>query len=308
MSGSPPRIDLRNAPSAMEARAAAWARKEDAPALAGPARAIAVPQPASTTQRGPGRPRKAEADGRRYFPSGGPLKRHVSAKPSGRKNSLNADHPAVVEGRTKYPHSVVDAADSPRLLIEGKNQRKIGNTVVKGRWAGMPIYCLTLEERATCPRSCREWRTCYGNGMNWARRHRDDGQLMPRLHDEIAALSMKHPGGFVARLHILGDFFSLEYATFWDAMLDAYEPLRIFGFTAHPPSDEIGRYLVSMNAEGDRCWIRFSGALGAMGSLVIANEAASVHVLCPAQTGKTDCCGTCGLCWTMQRPIEFVRH
>lgn len=244
----------------------------------------------------------------RHFPSGGPLKRHLSAKPSGRKNCLDETHPAVVEGRTKYPTSVVNAADSPRILIEGKNQRKIGNMVTKGRWAGMPIYCLTLEERATCPRSCLEWRTCYGNGMHWSRRHRDDGALMPRLREEIDALAARHSEGFVVRLHILGDFYSLEYASFWDAMLQAYPELRVFGFTAHPITSEIGRYLASMNTEGDRCWIRFSGAHGAMGSLVIADERASVHTLCPAQTGKTDCCGTCGLCWTMQKPIEFVRH
>lgn len=254
--------------------------------------------------------RPGRSYGARHFPSGGPLKRHVSAKPSGRKNCLDVTHPAVVEGRTKYPHSVVDASDSPRLLIEGKNQRKLGNMVVKGRWAGMPIYCLTLEERATCPRTCGEWRTCYGNGMNWARRHRDDGELMPLLWCELEGLAAKHPQGFVVRLHILGDFYSVEYARFWQLMLAEFPALRVFGFTAHAPGSEIGRQIVDMNAQGDRCWIRFSGDLGAMGSLVVADKAASVHVVCPAQTdpeGKR-CCGSCGLCWTMQRPIEFVRH
>lgn len=244
----------------------------------------------------------------RHFPSGGPLKRHVTAKPSGRKNCLDAHHPAVVEGRTKYPHSVVDAVDSPRILIEGKNSRKIGDRVVKGRWSGMPIFTLTLEERATCPRSCGEWRTCYGNGMNWARRHRDDGALMPRLASEIDALCDKHPRGIVVRLHVLGDFASVEYVSFWDAMIARHRALRIFGFTAHGPDTEIGRYLASMNAESDRCWIRFSGFDGPMGSMVVVNESDSTHVLCPAQTGKTDCCGTCGLCWTMPGPVEFVRH
>jgi hypothetical protein len=246
----------------------------------------------------------------RHFPSGGPLKRHTSAKPSGRKNCLDVDHPAVVEGRTKYPHSVVDASASPRLLIEGKNQRKIGNTVVKGRWKGMPIYCLTLEERATCPRSCREWRTCYGNGMNWARRHRDDGELMPLLWCELEELAARHPQGFVVRLHILGDFYSVEYARFWDLMLRTFPALRIFGFTAHLPASEIGRPIVRMNAAGDRCWIRFSGDLGAMGSVVVPTADAATGTLCPAQTdpeGKK-CCADCGLCWTMQKPIYFARH
>lgn len=243
----------------------------------------------------------------RHFPSGGPLKRHVHAKP-GRGIHLRDDHAAVTEARTLFPSTVVAASDSPRLLIEGKNQRKIGNMVTKGRWAGMPIFTLTLEERATCPRSCREWATCYGNRMHMARRHRDDGELMPLLWCELEALQAKHPDGFVVRLHILGDFYSLEYARFWELMLDKHPALRIFGFTAHPVNSAIGKQLAAMNTEGDRCWIRFSGAYGAMGSVVIADERASVGTICPAQSGKTDCCGTCGLCWTMQKPIEFVRH
>lgn len=245
----------------------------------------------------------------RHFPSGGPLKRHLSSKP-GRGITLPRSHAAVRAGRTLFPTTVVPAGESPRLLIEGKNSRKIGNRVVKGRWAGMPIYTLTLEERATCPRSCQEWSTCYGNRMHLARRHRDDGTLMARLAAEVQALDLRHPQGFVVRLHVLGDFYSVEYASLWDALLERHPSLRIFGFTAHPPSSEIGRYLVSMNADGDRCWIRFSGDMGAMGSLVIADERASVHVVCPAQSHpqKVGSCGECGLCWTMQRPIEFVRH
>lgn len=243
----------------------------------------------------------------RQFPSGGRLKRHVSAKP-GAGRHLKRDHPAVTEARTLFPHSVVNAADSPRLLIEGKNQRKIGNKVIKGRWAGMPIFTLTLEERATCPVSCKEWATCYGNRMHWARRHRDDGTLTARLASEVAVLSLKFPAGFVVRLHILGDFASVAYVRFWEMMLANFQPLHIFGFTAHPIRSPIGKRLAKLNTEGDRCWIRFSGNHGAMGSLVIADAKASVHVICPVQTGKTDCCGTCGLCWTMQKPIEFVRH
>lgn len=244
----------------------------------------------------------------RHFPSGGPLKRHVAAKPSGRKTALAPTNPALTEARTKYPHSVVDASASQRLLIEGKNQRKIGDRVVKGRWQQMPIYCLTLEERATCPRSCGEWASCYGNGMNWARRHRDDGELMPLLWCEIEALQAKHPRGFVVRLHILGDFYSLTYARFWQLMLAQHPALRLFGFTAHAPATRIGLTLRAMNAATDRCWIRFSNTRGPMGSMVIASAAQAESVICPAQTGGTDCCGTCGLCWTMPRTIEFLRH
>jgi len=31
-------------------------------------------------------------------------------------------------------------------------------------------------------------------------------------------------------------------------------------------------------------------------------------IACPAQTGGTDCCATCALCWNSQRSISFRRH
>jgi hypothetical protein len=67
---------------------------------------------------------------------------------------LRQDHPAAVEGRTIFPRSVVGAADSPRLLVSGHNNSKLGKEVLRGSRAGWPIFHLTLEERATCPRSC----------------------------------------------------------------------------------------------------------------------------------------------------------
>lgn len=243
----------------------------------------------------------------RKYPSGGPLKRHISPKPKGRKNRLQNNNPAVIEGRTKFPNRITLISDSSRLLIDGINSSKIGKKVTKGRWAGMPIRTFTREERATCPRSCGEWNTCYGNNMQWARRHKDDGSMMPRLHEEIAILANRYPNGFVVRLHILGDFDSLEYVSFWDLMLQYYPPLRIFGFTARKRYSIIGRYIQSINQD-DRCWIRFSGDKRSLGSIVIAQESDSKHILCPAQTGKTDCCGTCGLCWTTPKLIEFIRH
>ena len=64
---------------------------------------------------------------------------------------------AILGGRTIYPSTVV----SPRefwALKSGANWRKIGGEVLKGKWRGFPIYILNLEERATCPASCRHWR------------------------------------------------------------------------------------------------------------------------------------------------------
>lgn len=248
----------------------------------------------------------------RVLPSGGPLRRHV--KPKGKRGAivLATDHGAVVEARSLFP-TTVNEPDHPRvknMLKSGHNSRKIGKTVTKGRWKGMPILTLTLEERATCPRGCLEWRSCYGNSMPYAQRLRDDGWLTTFLAFEIEALAERHPAGFVVRLHVLGDFYSTEYVAFWRLMLTQNAPLRVFGFTAHPMDSEIGGAVLALNfAFHDRFRVRFSGTdEDGLGSLVIDAAADSQHVLCPAQTDATECCGTCGLCWTMNKTIEFVRH
>ena len=239
-------------------------------------------------------------------PYGGKLHRRAKVK-GGRSVILAADHPAVVEGRSLFGRTVHPSV-SPRLLVKGFNSRKIGGRVQIGRWKGFPIYTLTLEERATCPRSCEQWRECYGNNMHWARRHMHGPELEMRLRIEIAALAAKHPRGFVVRLHVLGDFYSAEYAELWADLIRLIPPLHIFGYTAQHPHDEIGRVIKRANAS-DRCWIRFSGCdLGAMGAVVIPHKIASQSVICPAQTDATDCCATCGLCWTMERTVEFLQH
>lgn len=248
---------------------------------------------------------------KRHHPNGGPLKRHVKPKGTKRPPRLAPDHPALVEGRTLFPHSVVSASVSPRLLISGHNSRKIGKAVTKGRWAGMPIFTLTLEERKHCPRSCGEWATCYGNNMNWARRHSGGPDLERKLEAELRVLQHGYPGGFVVRLHVLGDFYSVGYVAFWNRAMTMFPALRIFGFTAHDMISDIGAEVAELNViYALRCRIRFSGsAAGGVGSVVIDSAADSQGgVICPVQLDRTDCCGTCGLCWTMQRTVEFIRH
>lgn len=238
---------------------------------------------------------------------GGPLHR-IANKPvkgGGARIALLPDHPAIREGRTLFRSRVVHPDDSPRLLVSGENQRKIGKRITKGRWKGFPLYTLTLEERATCPRTCGEWATCYGNNMNWSRRHVAGIDLEVRLIAEVIALAERHPDGFAVRLHILGDFYSPAYVDLWANLLAEVPQLHVFGFTARDPEDDIGSAVAALNYDNpDRWVVRFSG----IDSLVIDTAADSQHVLCPVQTGKTDCCGTCGLCWTMDRPVEFVRH
>lgn len=237
--------------------------------------------------------------------------------------SLRADHPAVVAGRTLFPSRVIAVADAPRVLVSGYNNAKIGRVVEKGPWAGMPIYTLTLEERATCPRTCLQWRSCFGNAMPMPRRHRAGPDLVAALDRELAILADAHPRGFVVRLHILGDFYSLAYAIEWECWLANIQQLRVFGYTARLPGTEIGDQIARMNAGYPNRWaVRFSVArnapVGPMQVGTVWNGRDGMpgaerigETPCPQQSDKTATCGTCGACWAAPlkgRRITFVGH
>ncbi|MGE0289282.1 MAG: hypothetical protein AB7I42_26595 [Bradyrhizobium sp.] len=236
---------------------------------------------------------------------------------------LNDDHPAIVGRTSVYPSTIVDAGQAPRLLVGGFNSRKIGREVAKGPWAGMPIFTLTLVERETCPEHCSNWGSCYGNAMHLARRHRPSREFEDRLADEVLDLCHRHSSGFVVRLHVLGDFYSVEYTRLWEAMLRKWEALRIYGYTAHstaaPEASSVylAQIITRMNAEyPDRCAIRFSGPKKQrMGAVVIdrwpEQSVVPEGLVCPAETTDAECCATCGLCWsptTRERSIVFIRH
>lgn len=232
--------------------------------------------------------------------------------------SLPADHPAVSEGRSLFHKSVVPAADSHRLFVSGKNQAKIGGKVLRGPWAGMPIYTFTLEERATCPSSCYLWKACYGNSTPFARRHSlHNDEDWDAMRVQLDALCAEHPDGVVLRLHVLGDFFSLSYANWWYCALGTIFNLRIFGYTARHPYSAIGREVRVMNQEyPDRCAIRFSyestGEDRFMGATTHWGDTpAPPGIPCPQQSDKTATCGTCGMCWSpsvRDRTIVFRGH
>lgn len=224
--------------------------------------------------------------------------------------TLEAHDPRARAGTTVFPSTVIPSSRLPRLLKSGHNSRKIGKTAAKGRWRGMPIYTLTLEERATCPRSCLQWATCYGNNMPFAQRIFDDGTLTKRLWGELAALAAEHPAGFVVRLHVLGDFFSTEYVDFWRQAIADFPALQIFGFTARRPPDPIGVALVLLVADQqDRVAMRFSGAGYETHCAEVVDTAdQATGILCPAQSDPERSCATCGLCWTSTATISFLRH
>lgn len=246
------------------------------------------------------------------YAHGGTLRRFQSIHPKRNGIVLRPDHWAVREAHTIFPTTVNEVGHPrlKRLLKGGENSRKIGKRVMKGKLKGFPIFALTLEERATCPRTCEVFDACYGNGMPYAQRIKHGRAFEEALWEELADKQAMHPNGFLVRLHILGDFYSVDYAELWAEALEAYPALHIFGYTAREPGSEIGQVICQMLGVWlERFHVRFSGWGGAKnGAVVVESAEGAAHVVCPAQTGKTDCCATCALCWHSDRTIAFLRH
>ena len=93
----------------------------------------------------------------RKDPVPGAQRRFTGPPPAGGGLMLPVVHPAVRAGRTIFASRVYAPDEVARVLKDGHQSRKIGRTIAKGHRRGWPIFTLTLEERATCPRSCGEW-------------------------------------------------------------------------------------------------------------------------------------------------------
>lgn len=217
----------------------------------------------------------------------------------------------IVEGRTKFSKSVKRTGDQKHLLVSGHSNVKIGRDVRKGKLRGYWIYTLSLEERATCPSSCKHWRTCYGNNMPFAKRiDHTDPEFLPALEKEIVQLCSKRIG-ILIRLHALGDFFSAEYVAFWERMLREHANLALYGYTARN-SGSIKWAIDALYAEfKDRALIRFSdGGFPYKSTVSIGGEASCPPnaFICPEQTGKTKCCATCGACWSTLKNVAFLEY
>ena len=205
------------------------------------------------------------------------------------------------------------------ILKPGSNNKKLGFKVNSKRWKGKKLYSLTLVERDTCPTSCHHWNDCYGNNMPFAHRFSIEG-LTDKLEIEIAALMNKHPQGIVIRLHVLGDFYSIDYVNFWEDMLFKYPNLCIFGYTGRDiiellSTNEsylgIGQAIYLMNNRfNERCVIRFSRSKEYDHDCLYAAEESfeGASFDCPEQTGKVKSCADCGLCWTTKKTVRFLSH
>lgn len=248
-------------------------------------------------------------------PVGKTKARFAATFDSGRVARLPAiNSPALTEKRTLYPGTVVDVLPAD-ILKSGVHASKIGGEVIKGKWRGMPIYTLTLEERATCPTSCGHWRSCFGNKMNFAVRinHKLPG-FGAALAANVQRLGLAHSGGFVVRLHVLGDFYSVAYVRLWEGLLDAVPALRVFGYSARwdARNDPVAAALVPLvMRRWERFAIRFSDApIDECATVSIEHpiQRPADAVVCPEQTGQTESCSSCAFCWQSRRRVAFVQH
>lgn len=230
---------------------------------------------------------------------------------------MRESDPAAVEGRTRYPTTIVHIEDTQtsRPLISGHNNPKLGRLVKTGPWEGARIYHLSLEERATCPRTCNMWHTCYGNSMPFAKRRAYNDALLDAIDRQLTELTSR--GTIALRLHTLGDFPDLQYVQFWCNMMAKHLKLHVFGYTAR--TGEIGQQICSMNETYEGRWvIRRSNHNGALGTIVVLDKEeinqlkqTNSVIPCPAKYGTGQNCGMCNMCWDPKfhnSAIAFTLH
>lgn len=235
--------------------------------------------------------------------------------------------PAAHPPRTRYPKSVIDVPAAPRkstglrCLVSGASNAKLGGTMLKGRWRGMPLYALTLEERATCPTDCPNWDRCYGNNMPFAQRYRPGAALEAAIRADVHTLAERRASrtGFVVRLHVLGDFYSVPYVWAWGALFEEVPQLHAYGYTHHQHGTPIGDAIAELVARfperasflrsDPRPELRESDPLP--GAYTVDWDAplpATGTVFCPEQQGRAPSCASCGLCMNGRTGVSFVDH
>jgi hypothetical protein len=210
---------------------------------------------------------------------------------------------------TRYQKSI-RPVEGNTILKPGKNNQKLGFKITSKRWKGKKLYSLSLVERETCPTSCHHWEDCYGDNMPFAHRFSIEG-LEQKLETELAALIESNPNGIVVRLHVLGDFYSIDYVKFWEEMLFKYPSLCLFGYTGREEDSTIGEAVWLLNNRfNERCVIRYSRSKGYDGGNLYAAEQSfeGASFDCPEQTEKVKSCADCGLCWTTNKTVRFLSH
>lgn len=226
-------------------------------------------------------------------------------------------NPSIEAGRSIFHRKGVKPVSAMKsVLVSGHANVKIGRDVRKGKlFRGYWIFTLSLEERATCPRNCAHWQSCYGNNMPFAKRvsHEDRDALYAAITRDVEReLGRRGRAGVLVRLHALGDFFDRDYVWFWRDLLWKHERLAVFGYTAHEPTSEVGFAVgVVKRLFDNRFAVRWSNDASEdewSTRTVVEAFSAPDAIQCPEQVGATDGCGKCGLCWNTKKNIAFTAH
>ena len=212
---------------------------------------------------------------------------------------------------SQYQNKVLSPLKSS-IVKPASNNKKLSGTqklkvITKGRYAGLPMFKVSLEERKTCPKSCELWKDCYGNNMIWGHRiDHEHPEFYTILESELDLISKRSPLGFVVRLHELGDFFSTEYTSIWASYISKFPRLNIIGFTSRSEHSEIGGIIAEMNKNRKRVYIRWSNTNKEMGTTIGPKEKKNFR--CPAETIEDSCCMNCTACWETDKLVKFTKH
>ena len=218
---------------------------------------------------------------------------------------------------TKYPNKIYKLPEYEFKVIKKSTNPKLGKKVTKGIHADSEMFTLTLTERETCPSDCFHWDDCYGNNMMFAHRidHSNQNVLQKYIVRDLTNLKGKK---VLIRLHVLGDFFNVNYVKFWKFMLLMFPNVSVFGYTATnvnskiKQSREIATEIKKLTARfKERFAIRFSNDendLFSANSFDNEKPQKGISIVCPEQEGKTATCGTCGFCWTSGKRVLFKTH
>ena len=217
---------------------------------------------------------------------------------------------------TIYKKNIFELENYQFKILKPSTNKKLGKKVLKGKYKDYKFFTLTHVERETCPKDCIHWSDCYGNNMPFAHRisHENQNLLQKRIFNELLNSTNQL---LLIRLHVLGDFFNVEYVKFWSIMLNTFKNIALYGYTANninskiELSRDIAKEIIKLNYS-KHSHIRFSNDLTnsfSANSYDIVKPIKGKSILCPVQENKTANCGTCGLCWNQKsQSIIFKTH
>jgi hypothetical protein len=168
-----------------------------------------------------------------------------------------------------------------------------------------------------------------------ATRYVADDALIDQIESDLTELQRKYPSGFLVRLHVLGDFYSVAYVAQWAKWLGMFPALHVYGYTANQPNATdnkergIGQAVLSLRLACDgRFAVRFSGSKSTNHSALSYDDADARQLVadkrafvCPTQISKATgqlakkdeatraaSCGACAACWQSNKPVVFHTH